>query len=95
MPPGIKKIYVEVFDECSLTMDKLIAYGHVDIPTHVIEKGETYEDWYLLSGEQGEMQEGSINLVLSYSVSFRIILRLKKNWWNNLKKFGSHWIPTI
>lgn len=29
--------------------------------------GETHEDWYPLSGKQGEGVEGMINLVLSYS----------------------------
>ncbi|XP_058802850.1 toll-interacting protein-like [Phymastichus coffea] len=67
LPPGVNKIYVEIYDECSFTMDELIAWGHVDIPPQVIEKGTTYEDWYLLSGKQGDNQEGSINLVLSYT----------------------------
>ena len=68
LPPGVNKIYVEVYDECSFTMDELIAWGHIDIPCQVVEKGTTYEDWYLLSGKQGDNQEGSINLVLSYQV---------------------------
>lgn len=58
-----------MYDECSFTMDELIAWGHIDIPPQVIEKGTTYEDWYLLSGKQGDNQEGSINLVLSYQVN--------------------------
>ncbi|XP_008213196.1 toll-interacting protein-like [Nasonia vitripennis] len=66
LPPGVNKIYVEIYDECSFTMDELIAWGHIDIPSQVIEKGTTYEDWYLLSGKQGDNLEGSINLVLSY-----------------------------
>lgn len=69
LPPGVNKIYVELYDECSFTMDELIAWGHIDIPPQVIEKGTTYEDWYVLSGKQGDNQEGSINLVLSYTVS--------------------------
>ncbi|XP_051169123.1 toll-interacting protein-like [Leptopilina boulardi] len=67
LPPGITQIYVEIYDECSFTMDELIAWGHIDIPSQVIQRGETYEDWYLLSGKQGDHQEGSINLVLSYT----------------------------
>ncbi|KAJ8683453.1 hypothetical protein QAD02_019245 [Eretmocerus hayati] len=66
LPPGVNKIYVEIYDECSFTMDELIAWGHIDIPSQVIKKGVTHEDWYLLSGKQGDNQEGSINLVLSY-----------------------------
>ncbi|XP_014238847.1 toll-interacting protein B-like [Trichogramma pretiosum] len=68
LPPGIKQIYVEIYDECSFTMDDLIAWGHITIPSQVLEKGTTYEDWYLLSGKQGDDQEGSINVVLSYEV---------------------------
>lgn len=49
-------------------MDELIAWGHIEIPPQVIQKGETHEDWYTLSGKQGENQEGMINLVFSYMV---------------------------
>ncbi|XP_014216628.1 toll-interacting protein [Copidosoma floridanum] len=70
LPQGVNKIYIEIYDECSFTMDELIAWGHIDIPPQVIEKGTTYEDWYLLSGKQGDNQEGSINLVLSYQVRY-------------------------
>jgi len=49
-------------------MDELIAWGHIEIPAQVIQKGETHEDWYMLSGKQGENQEGMINLVFSYTV---------------------------
>ncbi|XP_011504833.1 PREDICTED: toll-interacting protein-like isoform X2 [Ceratosolen solmsi marchali] len=70
LPPGVNKIYVEIYDEYSFTMDELIAWGHIDIPSQVVEKGTTYEDWYLLSGKQGDNQEGSINLVLSYQARY-------------------------
>lgn len=49
-------------------MDELIAWAHVPISQAVLN-GETHEDWYPLSGKQGEGVEGMINLVLSYSVS--------------------------
>lgn len=54
-------------------MDELIAWGHIDIPPQVLQKGETHEDWYMLSGKQGENQEGMINLVFSYMVQIMII----------------------
>lgn len=47
-------------------MDELIAWTQVTIPKQVMQ-GETHEDWYPLSGKQGEGVEGMINLVLSYS----------------------------
>jgi len=31
-------------------------------------KGETVDDWYPLSGKLGEEKEGTINLVLSFTV---------------------------
>lgn len=67
LPPGVNQIYIEIYDECSFVMDELIAWGHIEIPPQVIQKGETHEDWYMLSGKQGENQEGMINLVFSYT----------------------------
>ncbi|XP_012250529.2 toll-interacting protein-like [Athalia rosae] len=69
LPPGVSQIYVEIYDECSFTMDELIAWGHIEIPPQVIQKGETHEDWYPLSGKQGDNQEGMINMVLSYTAN--------------------------
>lgn len=67
LPAGVTQVYIEIYDECSFVMDELIAWGHIDIPPQVIQKGETHEDWYMLSGKQGENQEGMINLVFSYT----------------------------
>lgn len=67
LPPGVTRIYVEIYDECSFVMDELIAWGHIDIPPQVVQRGETHEDWYPLSGKQGDNQEGMINLVFSYT----------------------------
>ncbi|KZC08864.1 PREDICTED: toll-interacting protein-like [Dufourea novaeangliae] len=67
LPLGVTRIYVEIYDECSFVMDELIAWGHIDIPPQVLQNGETHEDWYMLSGKQGDYQEGMINLVFSYT----------------------------
>lgn len=73
-------ISVEIFDERSFTMDELIAWTQIVIPQQVME-GETHEDWYPLSGKQGEGVEGMINLVLSYAVSFFYYRLCYKNWY--------------
>lgn len=40
---------------------------HVNIPEAVMNN-ETIEDWYSLTGKQGENKEGMIKLILSYHV---------------------------
>uniref|UniRef100_A0A1B6KPF8 CUE domain-containing protein n=1 Tax=Graphocephala atropunctata TaxID=36148 RepID=A0A1B6KPF8_9HEMI len=66
LPQGVTSMYLEIYDECSFTMDELIAWAQVPIPQAVLA-GETHEEWYPLNGKQGDGQEGMINLVLSYT----------------------------
>lgn len=66
LPSGINSIVLEIFDECSFTMDELIAWAEIPI-TEAVLRGETLEDWYPLSGKQGEGMEGMINIVLSFT----------------------------
>lgn len=47
-------------------MDERIAYSHVVIPPAVFN-GETIDDWYPLSGQQGEGKEGMINLIIGFA----------------------------
>lgn len=69
LPQGVTSMYLEIYDECSFTMDELIAWAQISIPQAVIAAGETHDEWYPLNGKQGDGQEGMVNLVFSYTVS--------------------------
>jgi len=47
--------------------DEIIAWTEIKIPDVVLERGETHEDWYPLSGKTGDNKEGMIDLVLSFT----------------------------
>jgi toll-interacting protein len=62
---GTKYIDVEVYDECTFSTDSLIAHASIPIPDTVLQAQELCDDWWPLSGQEGEGKEGMIHLVLS------------------------------
>lgn len=64
LPKGISKITIEIYDERLFTSDVLVASVVIPLPKDVFE-GCCIDDWYPLSGKQGENKEGKINVIIS------------------------------
>jgi toll-interacting protein len=62
---GTKYIDVEVYDECTFSTDALIAHASIPLPESVIQAQELCDDWWPLSGQEGEGKEGMIHLIIS------------------------------
>jgi len=62
---GSKTIDVEIYDECTFSPDSLIAHSAIPLTERVLVKGEMVDDWWPLSGQEGEEKEGMMHLILS------------------------------
>jgi len=62
---GSKTVDVEIYDECTFSPDSLVAHSSIPLTDRVIVKGEMVDDWWPLSGQEGEEKEGMIHLILS------------------------------
>jgi len=65
LPVGVDTFTIEIFDEKSFKADERIAWSVIDIIPRIMN-GETVDEWYSLSGKQGNQQEGQVNLIMSY-----------------------------
>ena len=74
---GARSIDVEIYDECTFSPDALIAHTSVPITESLLTKGEMVDDWWPLSGQEGEEKEGLLHLILSLQVIWQSILRKK------------------
>lgn len=63
LPQGIKTIYIEVFDEHTITADERIAQAEYSLPEEALQ-GKFVDTWIPLNGRQGEGKEGSINITV-------------------------------
>lgn len=66
LPHGVESIYLQIYDERAFTVDECIAWAHVVLPSGIFN-GEIIDDWYQLSGQQGDGKEGAINLITSFT----------------------------
>ena len=58
-----------------LALDDRIAWAYFEF-TEELLNGETVEEWITLNGKQGDGQEGTINVILSFTVSLQLLLHV-------------------
>ncbi|XP_054159266.1 toll-interacting protein B-like [Oppia nitens] len=66
LPQGVDSFHIEIYDECSFTVDEMIAWILYKIPESTFS-GQTVEEWVDLNGKQGDGKEGQICVVTSFT----------------------------
>lgn len=64
LPDGVDAISIEIYNEMTFAEDDRIAWSLIQLPARIFE-GLTVDDWYTLSGRQGDEKEGMISLVMT------------------------------
>ena len=62
---GTKSIDLEIYDECTFSTDSLIAHTSIPLTDKLMSRQEMLDDWWPLSGQEGQEKEGMIHLILS------------------------------
>lgn len=75
---------IEIYDECLLTSDDLIAWASFKIPEQYLNFSEestqsTFEESIVLSGKQGEEKEGLVVMGFSLKVGTCLCRKGKSN----------------
>lgn len=70
LPTGIDTLSLEIYDECMLSSDDLVAWGTYQIPIQHLTFAEnatqnTFEETIVLSGKQGDDKEGIVLMVFT------------------------------
>ncbi|ULU12142.1 hypothetical protein L5515_001545 [Caenorhabditis briggsae] len=65
LPMNVESIYIQIFDEKAFGPDEVIAWAHIMLPLPIFN-GDNLEDYFQLSGQQGEGKEGMIHLHFAF-----------------------------
>lgn len=66
LPMNVESIYIQIFDEKAFGPDEVIAWAHIMLPLAIFN-GDNIDDYFHLSGQQGEGKEGMIHLHFSFA----------------------------
>lgn len=76
LPNGLDAFHIEIYDERAFSGDEKVAWALHNIPEAVFE-GQTSEEWVPLNGKQGDGKEGTICVVMTFTVRYETQLQTK------------------